>query len=254
MVYGFGREAGLSLGAHVYQTGFWAISGAMAVAGAPLQLVSDGRSVRHWLGRYSRLARGWLGTCGVKTEYRGLDHLPGEPAVIAAKHQSWADGILHVARDRELAYVIGDHMLDFPLVGGFLDKAGAVVVDANSGGRRAPGAFESGLARLARERRDVLIFPEGGMSEPGTAKRYRSGVLKLAEALDRPVVPAATNLGCFWPKRDWTLSPGLAVVEYLPAIRPGDNRAGFMAQLRDTIESRTRALEAEAHASGRESG
>ena len=244
----------MSLRAHIYHTGFWALSGAMAIAGAPLLILPANRPVTVWIGLYTRIIRSWLGVCGVKTEYRGLENLPDGPAVFAAKHQSYADGILHVARDERLAYVIGDHMLSFPLVGRFLQKSGAVVVDANTGGKRAPGAFEAGVERLTGSKRPVLIFPEGGMSLPGQSKRYRRGVLKLAEALDRPVVPVATNLGCFWPKQDWALKPGTAVVEFLPPLMPDGDRTGFMTKLQRCIESRSRALEAEAHAAGRKAG
>jgi len=71
-------------------------------------------------------------------------------------------------------------------------------------------------------------------------------VHKLARALSREVIPVATNLGCFWPRKDWTLKPGVAVVEFLAPMTPGPDARAFMAELEKRIETRTRALEAEA--------
>lgn len=243
----------MSLRAHIFHTGFWTISGSFAIAGSPLLIARSRGPVTGWLHAYTRTMRAWLTTCGVTIEYRGLDHLPGGPAVFAAKHQSYADGILHVARHSDLAYVIGDHMLRFPLIGTYLERAEAVVVD-DAAGKRAGASLDTAIERLKAQKRDVLIFPEGGMSPVGGQKRYRRGVHRLATALDRPVVPVATNLGCFWPRQDWQLNPGRAVIEYLPPIQPGEDRNHFRALLERQIESRTRALEAEAHAAGRKRG
>lgn len=236
--------------AHIFNLGFWAMSGLMAIALSPVLLLPGRGGVAFAIHWHARAFRAWLRVCGVRVEYRGLHHVRAIPTtVLAAKHQSWGDGLLQVARDRELAYVIGDHMLAFPLVGLYLTKAGAVVVDATSGGRRTPGAFEAGVERLTREGRAALIFPEGGIAEPGSSLRYRKGAHKLASALGRDVIPVATNLGCFWPRKDWALKPGVAVVEFLAPMTPGPDARAFMAQLEERIETRTRALEAEARRS-----
>jgi len=237
--------------AHIFHTGFWALSGAVAIVCAPVLLIPGRGAVTALIGFYARAFRAWLRVCGVSVEYRGLEHLDAAgPAVIAAKHQSYGDGLCHLARDRELAYVIGDHMLRFPLIGLYLKKAEAVVVD-NAGGRRNGGALDEGAERLAAEKRQPLIFPEGGLSPVGAGRRYRRGVHKLAYDLDRPVVPAATNLGCFWPEQEWKLVPGRAVIEFLAPVTPGEDPRAFMTRLETAIESRTRALEADAHAEAR---
>jgi 1-acyl-sn-glycerol-3-phosphate acyltransferase len=233
--------------AHIFNAGFWVLSALAAILFCPVLLLPGRGGVTFAIHWHARAFRAWLKVCGVSVEYRGLHHVPAIPApVFAAKHQSWGDGLLQVARDRDLAYVIGDHMLAFPLAGRYLHKAGAVVVDANAGGRRAPGAFEAGVARLVREGRAALIFPEGGIAEVGSRLRYRKGAHKLASALGRDVIPVATNLGCFWPRKDWTLKPGMAIVEFLPPLAPGRDAAAFTRQLEEIIEARTRALEAEA--------
>ena len=56
----------------------------------------------------------------------------------------------------------------------------------------------------------------------------------------------ATNVGVFWPRKGILRKPGLAVVEFLPAMPEGLPREEFMATLQQTVEARSDALLAEA--------
>jgi len=111
--------------AHIFNAGFWVLSALAVLLFSPVLLLSGRGGVAfaiHWHARAFRL---WLKVCGVSVEYRGLHHVPAIPApVFAAKHQSWGDGLLQVARDSELAYVIGDHMLALPWRAGICRKPG----------------------------------------------------------------------------------------------------------------------------------
>ena len=233
--------------AHIFHIGFWVLVVTLALVSAPVLLLPGRGPVVGAIGLYAKAFRGWLRLCGVRIEYRGLEHLDGlGPAVFAAKHQSYGDGLCHIARDRDLAYVIGDHMLRFPVVGLYLKKAEAVVVD-DAAGRRAGGAFDEGVERLASDGRSALIFPEGGLTKVGASRRFRRGAWTLARALGRPIVPVATNLGCFWPEQERVLHPGTAVIEFLPPLTPGDDGKAFTERLQTAVNSRTRALEAGAN-------
>ena len=234
--------------AHIFHTGFWALAGTLAILCSPILLLPGRAPAVAAIGLYAKAFRAWLRVCGVRVEYRGLEHLDGlGPAVFAAKHQSYGDGLCHLARDKDLAYVIGDHMLRFPVVGRYLKKAEAVVVD-DAAGRRAGGAIDEGAARLAADGRSALIFPEGGLTPVGGGRRFRRGAWTLARTLERPVVPVATNLGCFWPEQQRVLNPGRAVIEFLEPLAPGDDAKAFTRRLQTLVDARTRALEAEARA------
>jgi 1-acyl-sn-glycerol-3-phosphate acyltransferase len=63
-----------------------------------------------------------------------------------------------------------------------------------------------------------------------------------------PVVPVATNLGCFWRQTQKAKTPGTATVEFLPPLPLGLEKAEFMQRLEATIEGRTNELIAEARA------
>ena len=53
-------------------------------------------------------------------------------------------------------------------------------------------------------------------------------------------------MGVFWPRHGIYRKPGLAVVEFLPAIAPGRSVADFMAELERVVETASDALMAEA--------
>lgn len=223
----------------------------MALVNAGLGLWPTRHPVVWGLWVYTRIITGWMRLCGVRLEIRGLEHLRSTgPAVVASKHQSYGDAICLVSRRRQLAYVIGDHLHKFPLIGFILNRAEAVVVDTGNGKGEA-NSFHHGLRRLRETGRDVLIFPEGGLNRPGEKKRYRKGVWKLARELDRPVIPVATNLGLFWPRMDWELNAGRAVIEILPPITPGADSRAFVKDLETAIESRCAALLEEGRATRR---
>ena len=61
-----------------------------------------------------------------------------------------------------------------------------------------------------------------------------------------PVVPVATNLGCFWKQTDKLKTPGTATVEFLPALPQGLEKDEFMQLMEATIEGRTNELIAQA--------
>jgi 1-acyl-sn-glycerol-3-phosphate acyltransferase len=64
--------------------------------------------------------------------------------------------------------------------------------------------------------------------------------------LAQDCVPAATNVGVFWPRHGILRKPGLAVVEFLPPIKAGLDRAEFMARLEREVEDASDALMKEA--------
>ena len=75
---------------------------------------------------------------------------------------------------------------------------------------------------------------------------YKVGAAALYAASDMPCVPAACNVGLFWPRRGVMRRPGRAVVEFLPAIEPGLSPAAFLTRLEAEVEGATDRLLAKA--------
>jgi 1-acyl-sn-glycerol-3-phosphate acyltransferase len=228
----------------VFNCLFWSLSAVFALlcyilAWLPWRTALIGGMVAYC--RTIRATLRWI--AGIKVEYRG--EIPrNQPVIIAAKHQSYADGPMMMAAIGDINFVIGNAIEKFPLINRIVRESGATMVNTQ-GNTKAPGALEESIRRSQNEGRPVLIYPEGGLSPVGETWRYRKGVYKLYETLDRPVIPAATNMGLRWQQEAWHKSPGVAVIEFLDPIPPGLPRENFMQSLETAIETRCRALENE---------
>mgnify|MGYP003639943763 FL=1 len=230
----------------IFNIAYYTVSAIYAVICAILALVPGRRILMHGIRSYARLTvllMRWI--CGIKVEVRGTP--PKNQAVIlAAKHQSWGDGLVMMAKCGDVNFICGDHMLNYPLIGWVLKRCGAIVV-SNQGGAEAMASLRAGVERSQGEGRPrpILIYPEGHLTPVGTGLRYRSGAWQLSSQLDRPVVPVATNLGQCWPQQKWTKFSGTAVIEFLEPMAPSPGRDAFLAELEACVETRSRALEAE---------
>ena len=80
----------------------------------------------------------------------------------------------------------------------------------------------------------------------GAVKPYKIGVGVLYSELGQDCVPAATNVGVFWPRHGILRKPGLAVVEFLPRVPAGRTVAEFMAAIEPLVEEASNRLMAEA--------
>lgn len=235
----------------VFQVLYYLVSAIFVVLALPLLLLPGRKAISTWIHGYTHVMVFLMRTVGgVGVQVRGRAHLPQGPCIIAAKHQSWGDGFVMYSQIPDLAFVTGDHLMRFPLVGPILRKLDAIVVN-NCGGTRARGrlvAEELGKARA--EGRSILIYPEGHLSPVGTHHRYRKGVFHLYETYGVPVVPVATDLGLRWPEQQIRMRPGPCTVEFLEPIPAGLDKDTFMARLSDMIEDRSIALLHEQVANG----
>lgn len=183
---------------------------------------------------------------GIKKEVRGRERLPEGAFILAPKHASWGDGFMVYPEVKNLAFVTGDHLERFPLVGGILRKLGAIVIDTCGGGERKAASLAEGMARAREDGRRVLIYPEGHLAPVGYHFRYKPGVWHMQKAMNVPIVPVATNLNCFWNQEEMEKTPGTAVIEFLDPIPAGLPKEEALARLTDAIETRSAELIAEA--------
>ena len=227
----------------LFQIAYWTTSILVGIVALPLLIVPGRAVLMWWLRFYARAMVFWMRTIiGIEVEIRGRDLVPEGPSIIAAKHQSWGDGFAMFSQFYDLAFVTGDHLEKIPVVGWILRKMQAVVVDSCGGAEARQRLVDKELVQAREQNRRILIYPEGQLVEPGYHARYKKGVYHMYEAYGCPVVPAATNLGQFWPKSEWALKPGTAVVEFLEPIPPGLDKTTFMAELQDRIETASLAL------------
>jgi len=202
------------------------------------------RAVRLW-GQVTRTAMKWI--VGTDFEIRGRENILPVPAIYASKHQSaWDTTIFHLVFD-DPAYVLKKELMSIPFWGLIARKCGAIIVDRARGASAIKGLIRGAAAALKAGQR-VIIFPEGTRTAPGRSLPYYPGVAAIYSQTAAPVVPVALNSGLFWGRRNIIKRPGTIVVEFLPPIPPGLDRATFMSQLEDRIETASRRLIEEAEA------
>lgn len=215
----------------------------MAVAFLPWALI-DRRgafaAVRVWTN-WVRWTASWM--IGLKSEVRG--EVPQGEVMIAAKHQSFFDIILIANALPRPKFIMKKQLIWAPFVGLYALRIGCVAVDRGKRGA-AIKAMVDGVKSGATEPGQLIIFPQGTRVAPGHSLPYKVGVGVLYQEMGAPVVPVACNVGVFWPRQRVYRAPGLAVIEFLPAIQPGLPLRDFLAEVEQAVETRSDALMAEA--------
>lgn len=196
-------------------------------------------TVIRWWAKFVLFGLRWI--CGVKVEFRGLEHRPAGPALVAAKHQGMLDVIIPFVVLDDPCMVMKKELMVLPFFGWFAWKTKMIPVDRSAGSKALKD-----MVRTARERvqqgRQVVIFPEGTRTEPGAVPDYKPGVAAIYRDLDGPCWPVATNSGVHWPAHGFRRYPGTVAFEFLEPVPAGLKRAEFMAQLEGKIEGASAAL------------
>ena len=201
---------------------------------------------RGWmLGAMKLWGRGVLAilgpTCGVKVEFRGLEHLPTGTALIGAKHQCMFDTMGPFVILPDACYVMKKELTRIPFYGWFCAKVDMIVVDREGGSTALRKLLTDGKASLAAGRQ-LVIYPEGTRVAPGETGEYHPGIAALYRAEGLACIPLATNSGTHWPAHGFIRRPGVLVYEFLEPIPPGLPRAEFMRILEERLETGSRAL------------
>jgi 1-acyl-sn-glycerol-3-phosphate acyltransferase len=188
-----------------------------------------------------RWTASWM--VGLRSEIRGP--VPQGEVLVAAKHQSFFDIIMIVSAVPRPRFIMKKELLRAPILGWYAVRIGCVPVDR---GRRGQ-AIRRMLADVASGRADpgqLIIYPQGTRVAPGAHLPYKIGTGILYQEFGQVCVPAATNVGVFWPKRGILRRPGTAVVEFLPTIPAGRPIDEFMMQLERAVEDASNRLMIEA--------
>ncbi len=181
--------------------------------------------------------------CGLRCEVRGTP--PTDEVVVAAKHQSFLDIMMIFHAVPQGKFIMKRELIYTPFLGQYALRIGCVPLDRGKRGA-AIAQMKADVARGTAHPGQLIIYPQGTRVAPGVKVPYKVGTGLLYDQLGQPCVPVATNVGVFWPKRGILRHPGVAVVEFLPAIPPGKPVPAFMKQLEADIEVASDALLAEA--------
>jgi len=195
----------------------------------------------HTYCRWVRFSARWL--VGLRSEVRGTP--PTDEVLVAAKHQSFFDIIILFGAMPRPKFIMKRELVWAPILGWYALRIGCVPVDRGKRGQaisKMMADVQSGTQLPGQ----LLIYPQGTRVAPGAHLPYKVGTALLYGQLGQDCVPAATNVGVFWPRHGIYRKRGLAVVEFLPRIAPGLGNGAFMAELENRIETASNRLMAEA--------
>ncbi|MEM6824724.1 MAG: lysophospholipid acyltransferase family protein [Pseudomonadota bacterium] len=180
---------------------------------------------------------------GLRTEIRGT---PPEGAVlVAAKHQSFLDIILIFHSLPSARFIMKRILLFSPIFGQYAWRIGCIPVNRGKRGAAIAKMVRDATREMALPGQ-LIIYPQGTRVAPGAHKPYKIGTGVLYETMEQTCVPVATNAGVFWPRRGIIRQPGLAVVEFLDPVPPGQPKEDFLAQIEPLIETASDRLMEEA--------
>jgi 1-acyl-sn-glycerol-3-phosphate acyltransferase len=210
----------------------------------------------------ARVVREFL-ICGVfgviidtyaRRQVTGLEHLDG-PAIFVVNHCSHVDTPVLLrslpARWRRQTAVAA--ATDYFYANRLLASAVSLSFGTVPLERRARGAgtvVAANVESVLRAGWSLVLFPEGTRSRDGRLGLMRSGAVRLAAELGRPIVPVhiSGTHQAMPPGRRWMVRPAggrpwgrhSIAVSFGPPIHvnPGDDRSAVMGRVRAFMESR----------------
>lgn len=190
-----------------------------------------------WL--YEKIAR-------TGSEITGMEHLPAGSFILAPKHQSFWDAIAFFPYLDDPLYILKRELRWIPFFGWYVMKMRMIPVDRGSRSKALKAVVAATKAELARNPRQLIIYPEGTRRPPGAEPAYKWGIVELYTELGLPVVPVAHVAGLYWPRRKFLRYPGTIKARFLKPIEAGLGKEAFMARLIAETEAGCDALLVEA--------
>ena len=218
----------LRLAGTLVHAGYWWL--VMGLGGFLIWLLVCLAPRRDWRWRILRtLGRPLLRLAGVSPAVSGLRNLPARGAVLVCNHASYLDPVvMATVLPGEPVFVAKRELAPQLVAGTLLSRLGVLFVE-----RWAP---EGGVADTqeilaqARQRRLLVLYPEGTFARGAGLLPFRLGAFVVAAEAGLPVVPAAIRGTRSVLRGDsWLPRRGRVELEIGPAIEPPGQ--GFDAAL-----------------------
>ncbi|MER8411974.1 MULTISPECIES: 1-acyl-sn-glycerol-3-phosphate acyltransferase [unclassified Mesorhizobium] len=168
---------------------------------------------------------------GTKNEITGRENLPEGSFILAPKHQSFWDAIAFFPFLHDPLYILKRELTWIPFFGWYIMKMRMIPVHRGSRSKALKAVVAATKEEMARNPRQLIIYPEGTRRAPGDEPAYKYGIVEIYAQLGVPVVPVAHVAGLYWPRRKFLRYPGTIKARFLPPIPPGLTKDEFMARL-----------------------
>ena len=198
-------------------------------------------------GAYAFHARLWarlsLVLAGTRVRIRGTEHLPDGPVIFMSNHQSNFDILSLLANlPRQINWIAKKELFDIPVFGPSMRRGGYIPLD-RSDGRKALKSMDN-AARIIREGKSVVMFPEGTRSSDTQLLPFKRGGFLLALKAGVPVVPITINgSGRVNPAGRTRIYRGIITITLHPPLTPATTgsrtsvETALMEQVRNYIAS-----------------
>ena len=221
----------------LFYVAYWLSLPIFGLGGLLLWPVTSFRLRSRYVTLWNRFVVWWLKvTCGVEYELQGLEHLPKQPSVILANHQSAWETLVLQYLFQPASTVLKKELLNIPVFGWGLRAMEPIAIDRSNPREALKAVKRDGVARLTAGNH-VLIFPEGTRKTPGQLGNFARSGADIACAGEFDVIPVAHNAGVCWPAHQWLKRPGKVTLIVGPAIQTaGQNSKAVTEQARHWIE------------------
>jgi 1-acyl-sn-glycerol-3-phosphate acyltransferase len=172
-----------------------------------------------------------------KSEISGQENLPEGSFILAPKHQSFWDAIAFFPFLKDPLYILKRELTWIPFFGWYVLKMRMIPVHRGSRSRALKAVVAATKAEMARNPRQLIIYPEGTRRAPGDEPNYKWGIVELYSELGIPVVPVAHMAGLYWPRRKFLRFPGTVKARFLKPIPAGLGKEEFMQRLISETEA-----------------
>ena len=228
----------LTLRSLAFNTAFYASLILQMILWAPFYFLSP-RHIAWFVPKFWSRSSLWLydKIALTRSDITGVENLPQGSFILAPKHQSFWDAISFFPYLKDPLYILKRELQWIPFFGWYVMKMRMIPVDRGSRSRALKAVLAATKAEMARNPRQLIIYPEGTRRRPGAEPSYKWGIVELYTTLGVPVVPVAHVAGLYWPRRKFLRFPGTIRTRFLKHIEPDHSKEEFMERLISATET-----------------
>lgn len=127
-------------------------------------------------------------TCGSRVYVSGEDNIPPGPKIFVCNHPTSFDPCYFYRFTGNAAILMTKFVFDLPFAGSLMNGCEFVPVDIRQKGIKRKSCYALALNTLLKGR-NLIIAPEGKLSESVPGRRTHKGAARLARASGCPIIP-----------------------------------------------------------------
>lgn len=172
--------------------------------------------------------------CGIKYKVEGIENISKDEAIIASKHESTWDTILFLYLFKNPIFILKKELIFIPIFGLYLIRGGMIYIN-RSKGAKAIKLIVKKSQKILKNKRKLVIFPQGTRTLANEYKKYQSGIFAIAVKNNSTVIPVVLNSSNCWAKKSFIKKSGIITVKFLSPIIATEKKK-FMKDLENNME------------------